>query len=245
MFELIKSEDRGFADHGWLKAKHTFSFANYYNPDFMGFRDLRVINQDIVSPSMGFATHPHNDMEIITYVIHGRIRHKDSMGNDYEINAGELQVMSAGTGIRHSEFNASNDDHLELLQIWVLTDKAGHTPRYDQFKFTREEKLNTLKLVAAPYDHKPEPNTSPALKIHQDVKLYASILEKDHELNFDLETNRYGWIQLISGELTIKSKTQETMPVTVKAGDGLMIDKSEHLNINAQYESEFLFFDLN
>ncbi len=137
MFEVRRSEERGFANHGWLQAKHSFSFANYYDPDHMGFRDLRVINQDIVAPSAGFGTHPHNDMEILTYIVKGSIRHKDSMGNDYVIEAGEIQTMSAGTGVRHSEFNASDKEPLELLQVWLLTDKAGHPPSYDQKKFTR------------------------------------------------------------------------------------------------------------
>ncbi len=239
MFELRKSEDRGFADHGWLKAKHSFSFANYYSPEHMGFRDLLVINQDIVSPSMGFGTHPHNDMEILTYIVSGAIRHKDSMGNDYIIQAGEIQTMSAGTGVRHSEFNASHENHLELLQIWIHTDQAGHTPSYDQKVFTREDKLNQLKQVAGSYT-----DTAP-LKIHQDVKMYASVLENSNNLGYSLDSDRYGWIQLIHGQLEIELiQNQKTEVIQMKPGDGLKIEKNIALKIKSLNESEFLFFDL-
>lgn len=251
MFELIKSEDRGHADHGWLKAKHTFSFASYYNPKFMGFRNLLVINQDIVAPSMGFGTHPHRDMEIITYIIRGQIRHKDSMGNDYVINSGELQVMSAGTGVRHSEFNASDTEPLELMQIWVNTNQADHKPRYDQFKFSREEKLNTLKLVIAPIESlkttgKDVLQNSRALGIHQDVSIYASILESDKNLEFEVSAERYAWLQLISGQIQLQIESNgQTQTVEVKAGDGVQIQSDVLLKIKAKQETEFLLFDLN
>ncbi len=251
MFELIKSEDRGHADHGWLKAKHTFSFANYYNPKFMGFRNLLVINQDVVAPSMGFGTHPHQDMEIITYIIKGQIRHKDSMGNDYVIQSGELQVMSAGTGIRHSEFNASDSETLELMQIWVNTNQAGHNPRYDQFKFSREEKLNTLKLVIAPVEStkafgKDDLQSSRALGIHQDVSIYASILQADKDLEFKVSSERYAWLQLISGQIHLEIESGgQTKAVEVKAGDGVQIQSDVLLKIKATQESEFLLFNLN
>lgn len=251
MFELIKSEDRGHADHGWLKAKHTFSFASYYNPKFMGFRNLLVINQDIVAPSMGFGTHPHRDMEIITYIIRGQIRHKDSMGNDYVINSGELQVMSAGTGVRHSEFNASDSEPLELMQIWVNTNQADHKPRYDQFKFSREEKLNTLKLVITPIEALKNTGinnsqNSRALGIHQDVSIYASILEAKKDLEFKVSSERYAWLQLISGQIQLEIESNgQTQTVEVKAGDGVQIQSDVLLKIKATQESEFLLFDLN
>jgi hypothetical protein len=251
MFQLIKSEERGHADHGWLKAKHTFSFASYYNPKFMGYRNLLVINQDVVAPSMGFGTHPHRDMEIITYIIHGQIRHKDSMGNDYVINSGELQVMSAGTGVRHSEFNASDREPLELVQIWVNTDQSDHTPRYDQFKFSREDKLNSLKLVIAPIDpekssYKNEAGPSKALGIHQDVSIYASILEENKKLEYRVSPQRYAWLQLISGQIQLEIEAKgQTKTVDVKAGDGVQIQSDTVLKIKATNEAEFLLFDLN
>lgn len=264
MFELRKSEDRGFADHGWLKAKHTFSFANYYNPKFMGFRNLLVINQDVVSPSMGFGTHPHKDMEIITYIIRGQIRHKDSMGNDYVINSGELQVMSAGTGVRHSEFNASDDEPLELMQIWVNTDKRDHTPRYDQHKFSKEEKLNTLKLVISPIGDGDDSKAgvsdkgnvglsetvvsqpSRALGIHQDVSIFASVLQNGKSLEYTFGDQRYGWLQLISGQLSVQIESGGvTKDISVNPGDGVQIQNGVSLKITASTEAELLLFDLN
>lgn len=240
MFELRKSFERGFANHGWLKARHSFSFASYYDPEQMGFRDLRVINQDIVAPSTGFGTHPHNDMEILTYIVSGAIRHKDSMGNDYVIEAGEIQTMSAGTGVRHSEFNASEKDHLELLQIWILSDKAGHEPSYDQKKFSREDKLNQFKLVAGSYS-----DTAP-LKIHQDVKMFASILEEKKQLDYKLGPDRYGWLQLVRGDLSVViTKNEDSRQVTLEPGDGIKLDQGTMITVNALSEAEFIFFDLN
>ncbi len=250
MFKLRKSEDRGFADHGWLKAKHTFSFASYFDPEFTGFRDLKVINQDIVSPKMGFNTHPHKDMEIITYVISGTIKHKDSLGNEYEISEGEMQVMSAGTGVSHSEFNPSDKDDLELMQIWVSTDRLGHAPSYDQFKLKKEDKLNTLKLVVEPHDHQTKLANSAALKIHQSVCLYASILEENDELNFEFDSNRYGWIQLISGELVVATLDTSAfqggfLEEKLRPGDGLEITCAKTIRILASKTADFLLFDLN
>lgn len=242
MLEIRKSDERGHANHGWLKAKHSFSFADYYNPSQMGFRNLIVINQDIVSPTMGFPTHAHNDMEIITYIIKGSIRHKDNIGNDYVINQGELQVMSAGTGVRHSEFNASESEDLELLQIWIHTDKKNHEPSYFQKKYSVDEKLNTLKLVAGSHD------SSSEVKIHQNVKMFATVLESDKAVKYTLNSYRYGWIQLISGELTVKSSASSKQ-LHLRPGDGLKIDpgagSTDQLEITALEKAEFIFFDLN
>lgn len=239
MMELRKSTDRGHVDHGWLKAKHSFSFASYYDPQHMHFRNLRVINQDIVSPAAGFGTHPHNDMEIITYVIRGAIKHKDSMGNEYVLKKGELQVMSAGTGITHSEFNASTKEELELLQIWVLPDEKGHEPRYDQKIFPQEEKKNRLSLNAS------KDGRDGSLQIHQDVDLYSSTLDKDHSLEYNFRDDRYGWIQVVFGELEIyDSQSKESQKI--KSGDGLSLRQPSTIKIaGLTDESEFLLFDLN
>lgn len=257
-YQLRKSSDRGHAHHGWLQAKHSFSFANYYDPENMGFRSLRVINQDIIAPKMGFGTHSHSDMEIITYVLRGGVKHKDSMGNDYVIPAGEIQVMSAGTGVSHSEFNASDNEDLELLQIWIEPDQRGHQPSYDQKSFSRDQKLNQLLLISDSYNSGNE-----SLKIHQDVQLYASYLQASKSIHYKLEKNRFAWLQLISGELNVELKNNidneldlkesfqsQSDSVThgflkISAGDGLKINQNLDINILSLKDSEFIFFDLN
>ena len=179
MLDIIRSETRGSADHGWLRAKHTFSFADYYDPERVEFANLRVINEDRVAPGKGFGTHPHRDMEIITYVIDGAIEHKDSMGNGTVISAGEVQRMSAGTGVLHSEFNHSQENELHLLQIWIYPEKNGLEPGYEQTRFPREEKLNRLRLVGS------RDGREGSVTIHQDVDLYASILEEGRQVSLD------------------------------------------------------------
>lgn len=238
MLQLRTSQDRGHVDHGWLKAKHTFSFASYYDPKHMHFRNLRVINQDIVAPGTGFSTHPHNDMEIITYIIRGAVKHKDSMGNEYVIKEKELQVMSAGTGVQHSEFNPLDDQELELLQIWILPDAKNHQPRYEQTNLSGKESLNDLKLSVSPN------GDQGSLKIHQDVKIYSSNLEKDKTVEYQLADRRYAWVQLISGSLEVKDTSTGESKV-MNAGDGLSISDSQQLEIKAEETSEFLLFDLN
>ena len=170
MIQLIRSDSRGSADHGWLKARHTFSFANYYNPAMMGFGSLRVINEDRIEPSQGFGTHPHNDMEIVTYIIDGALEHKDSMGNGSVIQAGDVQRMTAGTGVRHSEFNHSSEAPVHLLQIWILPEEDSLPPGYEQRNYSRDTKLNQWRLIAA------REGRDGSLRIHQDVDLHASIL---------------------------------------------------------------------
>lgn len=232
MMIVRKSEERGFAEFGgWLKSRHTFSFSDYYDANFMGFRDLRVINQDWIAKDSGFPAHPHRDMEIITYVLKGEVAHRDSLGNVGYIKAGEIQTMHAGTGIRHSEFNPSPTEELQLFQIWILPDVAGAQPGYTQQAFTREEKLNRLRLMVS----KSGRDNSQA--INQDVDLYASVLEGGKELEFSLRPGRGAWVQLAEGELVVNGKT-------LKAGDALAVQDEEKLQIKASKETEFLLFDL-
>ncbi len=231
MMDIIQSESRGSADHGWLRAKHTFSFAEYYDPQRVEFGTLRVINEDRIAPGKGFGTHPHRDMEIVTYVIDGAIEHKDSMGNGTIITPGEVQRMTAGTGILHSEFNHSQDTELHLLQIWIYPEKNGLEPGYEQTRFAREEKLNRLRLVGS------RDGREGSITIHQDVDLYASVLEPGKELSLELRNDRKVFIQVIHGDITVNSQA-------LSAGDGAALEVEQALQINASSEAEFLVFDM-
>jgi redox-sensitive bicupin YhaK (pirin superfamily) len=232
MMFLRKSDDRGHAEFGgWLKSKHSFSFADYYDPQFMGYRDLRVINQDWIAKSSGFPLHPHRDMEIITYVLKGEVAHKDSLGNVGQIKAGEIQTMHAGTGIRHSEYNPSSKEDLQLFQIWLLPDVVGAEPGYTQQSFTKEEKLNRLRLLVS------KTGREESQKINQDVDLYASVLEKGKELEFNLREGRGVWLQLADGEIEVNGRK-------ISSGDGLVIEEESLIKIKATQETEFLLFDL-
>ena len=231
MIDIIQSDSRGKADHGWLKARHTFSFADYYDPARIHFGALRVINEDRVAPGQGFATHPHRDMEILTYIISGTIEHKDSMGNGTLIRAGELQRMTAGTGVLHSEFNPSPDEELHLLQIWILPEAKNLEPGYEQTLFAREEKLNALRLVAS------RDGRDGSLTIHQDVDLYASILEAGETVSLDGVDERRVFVQVVSGTVEVNGET-------LGAGDGARIRDSESVRFAAQSEAEFLVFNL-
>jgi redox-sensitive bicupin YhaK (pirin superfamily) len=231
MLLLRKSSERGYADHGWLKSWHSFSFADYYDPRHMGFRQLRVINQDIIAPGQGFPTHGHANMEIITVVLRGTIEHKDSMGNKELVKAGEIQRMSAGTGIRHSEFNPSAQDDLELLQIWIEPKERGIQPSYEK---ATVQNLNgeKLRLLVAPL-----PVESP-VHIHQNVRIYWGQLGQNESLALPLSAERYGWLQLISGVLTAKDDT-------IRPGDAIAISREEALLVKTSSEgAEFLLFDL-
>jgi redox-sensitive bicupin YhaK (pirin superfamily) len=232
MFDIIRSESRGGADHGWLQAKHTFSFADYHDPARVRFGKLRVINEDRIAPGQGFGTHPHNDMEIITYVISGAIEHKDSMGNGTVIPAGDVQRMTAGTGVLHSEFNHSQDEELHLLQIWIFPDENGLEPGYEQTPFPREAKLNRLCLIGS------RDGREDSVTIHQDVDLYASLLESGKPVTLDGVADRRVFIQVVSGELRINGEL-------VGAGDGMQIRQEDSVNITALSESEFLLFNLS
>ena len=231
MLDIIRSETRGAADHGWLKAKHTFSFADYYDPERVHFGALRVINEDRVAPGKGFGTHPHRDMEIVTYIISGAIEHKDSMGNGTIIKAGEVQRMTAGTGVLHSEFNPSDDAELHLLQIWFIPEQNNLEPGYEQTLFTRESKLNQLRLVGS------RDGREGSVTIHQDVDLYASVLEAGRSVSLDKVADRRIFVQVISGELTVNGET-------IRAGDGLRILGEDSIAVDAKADSEFLLFNL-
>ena len=232
MIDIIRSESRGHADHGWLNTRHTFSFAGYHNPAMMGFGHLRVINEDRIAGGQGFGTHPHKDMEIITYLIDGALEHKDSMGNGSVIRPGELQRMSAGTGVLHSEFNASDSEPAHLLQIWIIPESMGIEPGYEQKQFTNDEKRNTLRIVAS------RGGRDGSLGIHQDLDLYASVLEAGQALEHRFAPGRRGFLQLIRGELTVNG-------AEVHAGDGVAIEKESALTIESTEQAEFLLFDMS
>ena len=231
MFDVIRSETRGAADHGWLKARHTFSFAEYHDPERVHFGTLRVINEDRIAPAKGFDTHPHRDMEIVTYIINGAIEHKDSMGNGTVIRAGEVQRMTAGTGVLHSEFNHSEDEELHLLQIWIFPEEKNLEPGYEQTLFPREGKLNQLRLIAS------RDGRDGSLTIHQDVNLYASVLEAGETVSLDDTVDRRVFIQVVSGKVELDGESLE-------AGDGIKVRGADAIAITATTESEFLLFNL-
>ena len=231
MITIRKSNERGHANHGWLDTHFSFSFADYYDPQFMGFRDLRVINEDFVEPGQGFPKHGHRDMEIITYMISGELSHRDSMGNGETIRPNEVQRMTAGTGVLHSEYS-SPTDRTHLLQIWILPEKRNLQPGYEQKLFPTEEKNGQLRLIAS------RGGDDGSIHINQDVRLYASIMKSGEELKYDIANDRHAWIQLISGSLEVNGET-------INAGDGVAISDEKALTIKALEDgSEFLFFDL-
>ena len=231
MITLRKSEDRGQVDAGWLKGRHSFSFGNYYDPDHMGFRSLRVINEDRVEPASGFDTHPHRDMEIITYVYRGEVLHKDSMGNEGVIRAGEVQRMSAGTGVLHSEHNPSATEPLQLLQIWIQPGLNGIPPEYEQMNLDQEDRDNRWKLVVSP------DGRDGSLKIHQDAFLYAALLEPGKALSHTLKPERHGWVQVVRGDIEVNGLSME-------AGDGASLAREREIHLSAQSPTELLLFDL-
>jgi redox-sensitive bicupin YhaK (pirin superfamily) len=232
MITLRPADERGQADYGWLHTRYTFSFADYYDPKHVHFRSLRVINEDHVEPGHGFGTHPHRDMEIITYVLEGALAHKDSMGTGSTIRPGEVQRMSAGTGVLHSEFNHSPSELVHLLQIWILPERKGIEPGYEQKEFARESKLNRLRLVAAPGGEEG------SVTIHQDARLYGSILEAGKSVRHDLAKGRYAWLQVVRGEVSLNG-------TALKAGDGAAVERETALEITGRTpSSEFLLFDL-
>lgn len=231
MISIRRSNERGHADHGWLDSNFTFSFADYYDPQFMGFRSLRVINEDFIEPGQGFPEHGHRDMEIITYMISGELSHKDSMGNGETIRPHEVQRMTAGTGIRHSEYS-SPTDRTHLLQIWIVPEKKNLTPSYEQKLFAAEDKQGKLRLVAS------RGGDDGSITINQDVSLYASVLAKDEALSYNLSEGRHAWLQIIIGSLDVNGEA-------LNSGDGAAISEEIKLNIKSVGgSSEFLLFDL-
>jgi len=231
MLDIIPSDARGAADHGWLKSRHTFSFADYYNPRMMGFAKLRVVNEDWIEPGMGFGTHPHRDMEIVTYMIDGALEHKDSMGNGSVIRPGELQRMTAGTGVQHSEFNHSADERAHLLQIWILPERNGLEPGYEQKLFPHEEKRNAWRLVGS------RDGRDGSLTIHQDVNLLATDLDAGQRLGYDFAGRRRGFLQVVRGEIDVDGST-------LVAGDALALSDQPSLQVEARKNAEMLLFDM-
>ncbi|HVJ42809.1 MAG TPA: pirin family protein [Dongiaceae bacterium] len=227
--------ERGREKISWLDSRHTFSFANYYDPAHMGFRNLRVINDDRVSPDAGFATHGHRDMEIISYVVEGALAHEDTTGGKGVIRRGDVQAMSAGTGVRHSEYNASESDPVRFLQIWILPSRAGLPAKYRQAHFSDESKLNQLRLLVA--SEEAAAGNEGALGINQDLRLYGSILEPGVPLSHPLAAGRGAWVQVVNGDITVNGQKLES-------GDGAAIEDVAELKIEAAAKSEFLLFDL-
>nr|WP_304186248.1 pirin family protein [Hafnia alvei] len=228
MIYIRKANDRGHANHGWLDSWHSFSFADYYDPDFMGFSALRVINDDKIAAGEGFPTHPHKDMEILTYVMEGTVAHQDSMGNKEQVNAGEFQIMSAGTGIRHSEFNAHQDRDLHLYQIWIIPDQKNLTPRYEQKAFDVPQ---GRQLVLSPDAR------DGSLKVFQDMTLTRWALLKDEQSVYQMQADRRVWIQVVKGNVSINGQH-------VSTADGVAIWDEAAISIHADDKAEILLFDL-
>ena len=231
MIMLRKSSDRGYADHGWLQSHHSFSFADYYDAAEMGWGALRVINEDQVAPGTGFGTHGHRDMEIITYVLAGELEHKDSMGNGEIIRPGDVQRMSAGTGVQHSEFNPSKLVPVHLLQIWIKPDRMGVQPGYEQKSFDVDEKRGRLRLVASP------DGRYGSITLRQDAMLYAALLETGDAVTYSLDADRLAYLHLVKGNLSINGTYLET-------GDAAKIQAEATITIAAKQDSELLLFDL-
>jgi redox-sensitive bicupin YhaK (pirin superfamily) len=229
--QVRRAKERGHANHGWLDSYHTFSFADYYDPDFMGFRALRVINEDRVTGGGGFPPHGHRDMEIISYVLEGALAHKDNMGNGSTIKPGEVQRMSAGTGVTHSEMNASKADKVHFLQIWIIPDRPGHKPGYEQKAFSTAERQGTLRVVASP------DGRDGSVTIHQDATLSAGLLAPGQSATHALADKRYGWVQVARGSIEVAGQTLE-------AGDGLAAVGPGALTLTGTSDAEVLVFDL-
>ena len=231
MLTIRRSNDRGGGDYGWLKTQHTFSFSDYWDEKWMGFRSLRVINEDWVAPSSGFPTHPHRDMEIITYVLSGQLEHKDSLGTGSVILPGDGQRMTAGRGIRHSEYNPSPTEKVHLLQIWILPDKQGHEPGYEQKTFPEAEKRGQLRLIAS------SDGADSSVKINQDAKLFVTLLSPGEEVKHALGAKRHAWLQVAKGEVELNGER-------LRQGDGTAVSDERTLSIRGTKEAEVLLFDL-
>lgn len=228
MIYVRKAEQRGHAQHGWLDSWHTFSFAEYYDPEFMGFSALRVINEDVIAPGQGFGTHPHKDMEILTYVLSGTVEHQDSMGNKAQIPAGEFQIMSAGTGVRHSEYNASDSEPLHLYQIWIIPQQAGVEPRYEQKKFDAPQ---GRQWVLTP------DGREGSLKVWQDMTLSRWALTPSEAGSLTLDSRRNYWVQVVKGDVILNGESLTT-------SDALALHQESLLSLQAQSAAEILIFDL-
>lgn len=231
MINVRQASQRGHFDHGWLNTFHTFSFEQYYDPRYMGFRSLRVINEDRVAPGRGFPTHGHSDMEILTYILEGALSHQDTIGNGSTIRPGDLQRMTAGTGVRHSEQNASSSQPVHFMQVWILPQVDGLEPAYEQKSFSEAERLGKLKLIASP------DGRDDSVLVHQDVNVFATILDEAERISQNIDSTRHGWLQVCRGVLSVNSQR-------AKEGDGVILVGEEKLEVVAEIPSEFLFFDL-
>jgi redox-sensitive bicupin YhaK (pirin superfamily) len=231
MIAIRKASERGFADHGWLRTHHTFSFAGYQDPRFMGFRSLRVINDDRIAAEAGFPTHPHRDMEIISYVVEGALEHRDSLGNGSVIRPGELQRMSAGTGLTHSEFNPSDSEETRLLQIWILPARQGLDPGYEQKRFDEAERRGRLRLVAS------GDGRDNSVTVHQDVAIYAALLGEGEQVRHRIDPGRGVWLQVVRGRLRLDD-------VELEEGDGAAVEEQATLELMGMVDAELLLLDL-
>jgi redox-sensitive bicupin YhaK (pirin superfamily) len=231
MIEIRKAGDRGHFDFGWLNTYHTFSFDQYYDPSHMHFRSLRVINEDRVSPARGFPTHSHRDMEIITYILEGSLRHKDSMGNGSVIRPGDVQRMTAGTGVSHSEYNPSETEPVHLLQIWILPNERGLTPGYEQKAFTEDERTGRFRLIASP------DGRDGSVTINQDANVYATIFSHDEAVEHQLQSGRFAWVQVARGEVELNG-------TRLQQGDGAAVKNETQLQVKGAGRAEVLLFDL-
>lgn len=231
MIALRRSGDRGHAEHGWLDSRHTFSFADYHDPHHMGFRALRVINDDLIAAGQGFPTHPHRDMEIISYVVEGALVHRDSMGNGSVIRPGDVQRMSAGTGVRHSELNGSPTDRVRLLQIWILPDVNGLPPGYEEKRFSDDQKRGRLRLVASRDGH------DGSVTVHQDVAVYVGLFAKGEHATLRLAPGRHAWVQIVRGHLQLNGQG-------LAEGDGASLADEGELTLAGVDDAEVLVFDL-
>ncbi len=231
MLAIRRSQERGHANHGWLDTHYTFSFSDYYDPEHMHFRTLRVINDDRVAGGGGFPMHPHRDMEIVTYVLEGGLEHRDSMGNGSVIRPGDVQRMSAGTGVTHSEFNASKTEPVHLLQIWMFPERKGIKPSYEQKMFSEADKRSRLRLVASP------DGRDGSVTIHQDNELYATVLRKGDQVRHELKPERHAWVQVARG--SVKLNGQE-----LAEGDGAAISEEKAIELAGLKDAEVLLFDL-
>ncbi len=231
MLTLRKSQERGFADHGWLKSFHSFSFANYYNPEHMGFGNLRVINEDRIAPGTGFGTHGHRDMEIISYVLDGNLAHKDTLGNVKGIPPGDVQRMSAGTGVQHSEFNHAQDQTTHFLQIWIEPNVTGIAPSYEQKTFAEAEKRGRLRLVASP------DGSEGSVTIHADARVYAGLFDQDETFAMPLAPARKGYVHVVRGQVDVNGKR-------LAAGDAAKLEAEREVRLSGGNSAEVLVFDL-
>ena len=231
MLTVRKSADRGKASISWLDSRHTFSFASYHDPDFMGFGSLRVINEDWIEPGKGFGTHGHQDMEIVTYVIDGALEHKDNMQNGSVLRNGDVQRMTAGTGLQHSEFNHSQTEVVHLLQIWILPEKASLEPGYEEKSFSVADKTDQFRLLGS------RDGRNGSVTIHQDMDLYASLLSAGTELTHTFGANRKGWLQVVSGDILVNDQRLST-------GDGAALQDLTTLHVKASNDAEVLLFDM-